>query len=145
MKLSIRRKTNSVLRNYPLPYFYITFLLFWISLPESERQCDLQKKRYSEKQRWIKAFIQLNPVGFVANRAIWLVCICICQDLTYLIDSLTLEYSLERPKPLCLTQDRWKLLEFGWAIKHTPSPWLTWICFTRISLTCIFKKFPFLT
>ena len=26
-----------------------------------------------------------------------------------------------------------------------PSPWLTWILLTRISLTCIFKKFPFLT
>ena len=28
---------------------------------------------------------------------------------------------------------------------HTPSPWLTRIRFTRISLTPIFKKFPFLT
>ena len=28
---------------------------------------------------------------------------------------------------------------------HTPSPWLTQIRFTRISLTNIFKKFPFLT
>ena len=27
----------------------------------------------------------------------------------------------------------------------TPSPWLTRIRFTRISLTRIFKKFPFLT
>ena len=27
----------------------------------------------------------------------------------------------------------------------TPSPWLTRICLTRISLTRIFKKFPFLT
>ena len=28
---------------------------------------------------------------------------------------------------------------------NTPSPWLTRFRFTRISLTCIFKKFPFLT
>ena len=29
--------------------------------------------------------------------------------------------------------------------RNTPSPWLTRICFTRISLTRIFKEFPFLT
>ena len=46
----------------------------------------------------------------------------ICQDLTYLIDLLTLEYSLERPKPLCLVQGRWKLPKFGWAIKPNSSP-----------------------
>ena len=30
-------------------------------------------------------------------------------------------------------------------VPSTPSPWLTQIRFTRISLTRIFKKFPFLT
>ena len=30
-------------------------------------------------------------------------------------------------------------------VSYTPSPWLTRIRFTRISLTHIFKKFPFLT
>ena len=29
-------------------------------------------------------------------------------------------------------------------LQHTPSPWLTRICFTLISLTRIFKKIPFL-
>ena len=28
---------------------------------------------------------------------------------------------------------------------YTPSPWLTRICFTQISLTRIFQKSPFLT
>ena len=32
-----------------------------------------------------------------------------------------------------------------WRSIFTPSPWLTRICFTRISLIRIFKKFPFLT
>ena len=31
------------------------------------------------------------------------------------------------------------------SFENTPSPWLTRIRFTRISLTRIFKKFPFLT
>ena len=48
---------------------------------------------------------------------------------------------------------RWVVLRYIFDISYyiafykrgTPSPWLTRIWFTRISLTHIFKKFPFLT
>ena len=34
---------------------------------------------------------------------------------------------------------------YGDPLIHTPTPWLTHICFTRISLTRHFRRFPFLT
>ena len=57
------------------------------------------------------------------------------------------------PEPFISTYYK-KIFGFFWftlwcnkliIVRNTPSPWLTRIRFTRISLTCIFKKFPFLT
>ena len=108
---------------------------YWVKVViEFSAVCSTKVKKIVDKFE----FFDMPRLHFLAGTPVALICYFKSDHLA----SHSLFWILKLPNIVMNFHPSWLFIQHTWC---TPSPWLTRIRFTRISLTRIFKTFPFLT